>query len=111
MTDTHAMLRFIEYKNMRLFYLQNSLAEVISLQHSHETFGGVVYALGDVQLGLEAAICEPLLHRLLVLLEVRGSELGLAHEEPLHGDELRYQLEYVLDAIFLVRWRVVSRDL
>ncbi|KAL2279037.1 hypothetical protein FJTKL_14015 [Diaporthe vaccinii] len=64
--------------------LQHSLAEVLALKQTEEALGGVVDALCDMQLGLEAAICDPRLHLLLVLLAVSRPESWVADDEPLH---------------------------
>ena len=64
-----------------------------------------------MQLGLEAAVGEPLLQVGLVLLGVGGAEVGLADEEAAHQDVLGEKLEQVLNTVALLRRAVVSLDL
>lgn len=91
--------------------LQDGLAKVLALQHANKPLGSVVDALDDVQLGLDAAISEPLGQRLLVLLVVGGAEARLAHDEALEQNLLGDNVHEVLDAVALLGLRVVLANL
>lgn len=91
--------------------LEHGLAEVLAVQHTDETLGSVVDALGDVEVGLDAAVGDPGGELLLVLHEVGRAELGHADEETLDLELLLDDLEDALDALALLGRSVVLGDL
>lgn len=93
-----------------LFDLEDSLAEVLALEHADEAIGGLLDAVGDAQVDGDAAVGDPLAHLLAVLLGVVGTEAGLGDEEALHGDLLADDLEQALDALLLIARGVVVGD-
>jgi len=76
-----------------LFHLQDRLSEVITLEHSHKRLSCVLHASRLVDLGLETAILQPLLHILLVILSVLRSHIRIANHEASHGQTFRDSLE------------------
>jgi hypothetical protein len=87
--------------------LQHRLAKVLPAQHAEEAIDGVIDALCDAQLGLEAALAEPLLQLLLVVLCVPGAHVVVADDEAAHGDALRDDLHEVAQRVLLAGLAVV----
>lgn len=96
---------------INLFELEDSLAEVLALEHTNETLSGVVNTLGNVKFGLDTAVSEPLLEVLLVLLVIGRAECRVADEETLHLDLLGDEVQETLDTLALVGGGVVLGDL
>jgi hypothetical protein len=96
---------------INLFELEDSLAKVLALEHTDETLSSVVNTLGNVKLGLDTAVGEPLLEILLVILVVGRAEIGVRNEETLHLDLLGDEVEQTLDTLALVGGGVVLGDL
>lgn len=108
----HSLFLFdVVIMSQSLTDLENGLAKVLALEETDEALGGVVNALGDIEFGLDAAVLEPGLHLLLVLLEVGAAELGHADEEALHLELLGQDLLDTLDTLALVGGDVVLGDL
>ena len=90
--------------------LEDSLAEVVTLEHANETLGRIIDTLSDVQLRLDAAVLDPGLQALLVLLEVRRAEVGGSNEETLKLELLEQDLVVVLESRALFGGLVVVGD-
>ncbi|KAI6764409.1 hypothetical protein HG530_008198 [Fusarium avenaceum] len=95
---------------MDLIITFTDLAEVLALEHTDETLGGVINTLGGKELSLDTAVGEPLLEVLLVLLGVSRAELGVGDEEALHFDLLGDEVDETLDSGALVGGGVVLGD-
>jgi hypothetical protein len=104
-------LEAAETEYLRRLDLQKSLAKVLALQHTDEALGSVFNALGNVQLGLEAALGDPLLHGVLVRLVVNVAISGLANKVSNDLEGLGDNVESVLDAISLILGSVVIGNL
>ena len=99
------------HRRISLFQLEDSLAKVLALKHTNETLSSVVNSLSGVQLGLDAAVSEPLLQVLLVLLGVGRTEPGVGNEETFHVDLLGDKVHEALNSLPLVGRGVVLGDL
>ena len=91
--------------------MQNSLAKVLALEDTDETLGGLVDALGVVQLELDGAVGDPLRQLLLVLLVVLGAKVFVGDDEAAEVDALGDDVEEVGDAVALLGLGVVLGDL
>lgn len=90
--------------------LQHSLSKVLTLQHSDQTLGGIINALGDVLLDLELAVGQPLHHVLLVLLGVVGAEAWVADDEALELQALADNHHQVGGLVLIFGLGVVVAD-
>lgn len=91
--------------------LKNSFAKVLSFQHANEALRSLIDPVSNVQLGLESTISKPILHLLLVILEVGRPEPGSTDKEALHGDLLGNELHQTLDSLLLILGGVIIADL
>lgn len=84
---------------MKHLELQDSLAEVLSVEDTDQALGSVVNANGLVDENLEGTILDPLLHVLLVLLGVDITQALVTDNEAAHGNTLDKDVVDVLDGV------------
>lgn len=111
---THPSLFFFPLQvkpNLLILDVENSLAKVLALEDTKKTLGGVVDALGDVELDLDGALGNPLGELLLVLLAVLGAKVLVENDEAAHLEALGEDVDEVLDAVALFGLGVVLGDL
>jgi hypothetical protein len=89
---------------------QNSLAKVLAVEQTKETLGSIVNTVSDTELGIVSALVNPLLHILLVLGKVLGTEAFVPDNEALNLETLCDYLHEVADGVLLGSGRVVLRD-
>jgi hypothetical protein len=96
---------------LRILNLQHRLAKVLALEDAHQSLRRIVNTLHDMQFDLDTAFRDPLRQLLLVLLRILIPEARVTDNEAAEGDALADDEEDVLDAITLLRRKVVLRNL
>lgn len=86
--------------------LQHGLSEVRPGEELEQALSGIIDAFGGVHDGLEAALVEPLLQIILMLLEVFGAHIRVAHDETADRQAFADDLYEISDRISF-RWRLV----
>lgn len=94
-----------------LLDLQDSLSKIIALQHADERLSGILDTDGLVDLGLEAAVAQPVCDILPVGFGMLGAHVGVADDEADPREALGDGEECVGDGITLLGGEVVLADL
>ena len=103
--------RHLEWRKSRVLDLEHGLAKVVAVQDANEALAGIVDTDGRVDLGLHAAISQPLANILLVLLAVLGPKVRVEDDEALEGKTLGDHGGEGLDAVALRNGGAVLRNL
>ena len=99
-----AVATYIPYL-LRIRNLQDTLPEVLALEHSQEALNRIIHTFCDMVDALQASFSNPLAHILVSGFRVRH-DVGVEHYEAFPSDPSAYQLRVVLDALAFA-WLVV----
>ena len=105
----HSMLAsFIPTYLFRIGDLQNTLPEILSLEHTQKPLDGIINSIGNVVDALEAAVRDPLADVLVTLLHP-PPDIGIVDQEALPAEPAAHDQTVVLDAVVVVGGLVVVR--